>query len=315
MRAGDTSDTVAFVGSGIARMFYTRRDGKEFNKGFVSAPDFVSALEALITKSPTSLSIQALSPMQLLVAPYSEISKFYDRDMYWQRFGRLVAERVYLKKARREASLLMDSAAERYAAFLEDHRSAFGPSRGLSHCGVSWDYPRSTQQVAPSSRASSWWLAQGSAVLDLDQGASRCLGSHVRHAKSHERQSSSKHLPIQSALQNVARRLDPGVRGFGHWVCGPGTSLSAAISRRPRRSARTTGQALGYQYHGAFPGRSHAVRDCNVVTSQNPFSGADFTRLYLAALLDYRRGARCVAGRLAQVLGRVRLLVQHASPG
>lgn len=124
MRAGDTSDTVAFVGSGIARMFYTRRDGKEFNKGFVSAPDFVSALEALITKSPTSLSIQALSPMQLLVAPYSEISKFYDRDMYWQRFGRLVAERVYLKKARREASLLMDSAAERYAAFLEDHRSA-----------------------------------------------------------------------------------------------------------------------------------------------------------------------------------------------
>jgi CRP-like cAMP-binding protein len=122
VRAGDTADTVAFVSAGIARMFYTRRDGKEFNKGFVSAPDFVSALEALITQTPASLSIQALSPMQLLVASYAELSRFYDRDMYWQRTGRLIVERVYVKKARREASLLMHSAAERYAAFLTEHR-------------------------------------------------------------------------------------------------------------------------------------------------------------------------------------------------
>ncbi|MGK3994344.1 hypothetical protein [Sorangium sp. So ce1024] len=34
VRAGETSDSVALVNSGIARMFYTRRDGKEFNKAF-----------------------------------------------------------------------------------------------------------------------------------------------------------------------------------------------------------------------------------------------------------------------------------------
>ncbi|HEU5077020.1 MAG TPA: Crp/Fnr family transcriptional regulator [Polyangiaceae bacterium] len=124
VRAGETSEAVAFVSSGVARMFYTRRDGKEFNKGFVSPPDFVSALEALITKMPTTLSIQALSPMQLLVASYGELSRFYDRDIYWQRAGRLIVERVYVKKARREASLLMDSAAERYADFLAEHHAA-----------------------------------------------------------------------------------------------------------------------------------------------------------------------------------------------
>jgi len=124
VRAGDLTDSVAFVSSGVARMFYTRRDGKEFNKGFVSSPDFVSALEALITNAPSSLSIQALSPMRLLVASYAELSKLYDRDMYWQRVGRLIVERIYVKKVRREASLLMDSAAERYAAFLADHHAA-----------------------------------------------------------------------------------------------------------------------------------------------------------------------------------------------
>jgi len=57
-------------------------------------------------------------------------------------------------------------------------------------------------------------------------------------------------------------------------------------------------ESAGYAHETAFAGRSHAVRDCNLVTSQNPFSGRDFTRLYLAALDDYRRGARCVPQQL-----------------
>jgi len=123
VRRGEAADTVAFVSSGVARMFYVRHDGKEFNKGFVSAPDFVSALEAQITQTPTSLSIQALTPMQVLVASYSELTRFYERDMYWQRAGRLIVERVYVKKVRREASLLMHTAAERYAEFLAEHHA------------------------------------------------------------------------------------------------------------------------------------------------------------------------------------------------
>ena len=56
-------------------------------------------------------------------------------------------------------------------------------------------------------------------------------------------------------------------------------------------------EAAGYAHATAFAGRSHAVRDCNLVTSQNPFSGSAFTQLYLAALDDFRRGARCVAAQ------------------
>ncbi|WP_437283532.1 Crp/Fnr family transcriptional regulator [Sorangium sp. So ce375] len=121
VRAGEASDSVALVNSGIARMFYTRRDGKEFNKGFISAPDFMSVLEALITKEPARLTIQALTPMQLFVAPYSRLSELCERDIHWERVSRRIVERVYLKKVRREASLLMEPAAERYRAFLAEH--------------------------------------------------------------------------------------------------------------------------------------------------------------------------------------------------
>ncbi|WP_437739043.1 type 1 glutamine amidotransferase domain-containing protein [Sorangium sp. So ce1504] len=49
----------------------------------------------------------------------------------------------------------------------------------------------------------------------------------------------------------------------------------------------------GYEHEAAFPGSAYAQRDCNLVTSQNPFSTDRFSALYLEALADYRRGARC----------------------
>jgi putative intracellular protease/amidase len=53
-------------------------------------------------------------------------------------------------------------------------------------------------------------------------------------------------------------------------------------------------EAAGYEHDAAFPGRENALRDCNLVTSQNPFSTTAFSALYLEAMRDYRRGARCV---------------------
>jgi len=50
----------------------------------------------------------------------------------------------------------------------------------------------------------------------------------------------------------------------------------------------------GFRHDAAFPGSSHALRDCNLVTSQNPFSGDDFNALFLQALIDWRQGGRCV---------------------
>ena len=59
---------------------------------------------------------------------------------------------------------------------------------------------------------------------------------------------------------------------------------------------RGIGAALeerGFAHDTAFPGSAHAVRDCNLVSSQNPYSTHEFNRLFLGALLDYRRGGRC----------------------
>lgn len=121
IRAGEKASTIAFVAAGLLRLYYAREDGKVFNKSFVGSPDFVSAHESLISGEPSRLSIDAIEPATLLVLEYAKLSSFYDRDIAWQRLARVFTELLYVKKARKEAALLMDSAAERYATFLVEY--------------------------------------------------------------------------------------------------------------------------------------------------------------------------------------------------
>ncbi|QSQ16949.1 type 1 glutamine amidotransferase domain-containing protein [Myxococcus landrumensis] len=79
------------------------------------------------------------------------------------------------------------------------------------------------------------------------------------------------------------------VSGFEEWYIE--TFVMGA-----RAQVRGIGSRLedaGFHHETAFPGRSRAVRDCNLVTSQNPFSGTDFNALFLAALTDWRNAGRC----------------------
>jgi len=48
---------------------------------------------------------------------------------------------------------------------------------------------------------------------------------------------------------------------------------------------------LGFQYKRGRPGKNFAVRDRNLVTSQNPFSNEAFSKLFLEALTEYRPSA------------------------
>ncbi|MEM6996764.1 MAG: DJ-1/PfpI family protein [Myxococcota bacterium] len=52
-------------------------------------------------------------------------------------------------------------------------------------------------------------------------------------------------------------------------------------------------QSLGYRHRTAGPGKGFAARDCNLATSQNPFSGPMFNDALLAALDVARAGGQC----------------------
>jgi putative intracellular protease/amidase len=116
------------------------------------------------------------------------------------------------------------------------------------------------------------------------------------YARSHRPIGLICHAPAILARLAAPRRIAPRARltsvsGFEEWY------IETFVMGK-KAKVRGIGDLLddaGYRHESAFPGRSKAVRDCNLVTSQNPFSGEDFNEQYLSALNDYRQGARCTA--------------------
>jgi CRP-like cAMP-binding protein len=121
VRAGTSPTWFGFVRTGLLRMYYLRPNGRSFTKSFILAGQFFGASDTLLGGAPTRLWIEALERTEVLQAPYTTVTEHYPRHPAWERIGRRFAEGLYMRKLEREASLLMDTAAERYDAFLRDH--------------------------------------------------------------------------------------------------------------------------------------------------------------------------------------------------
>ncbi|MEQ9363995.1 MAG: Crp/Fnr family transcriptional regulator [Leptospirales bacterium] len=113
-RAGEKATDFAVVIKGALREFYIRPNGSEFNKQFCLAGDFSGSYFDLLSEGVSTASIEALSDCRLLIGDYRRFTALYDRHPVWDRVGRLIAEALFVRKARREYDFLALSAEERY---------------------------------------------------------------------------------------------------------------------------------------------------------------------------------------------------------
>ncbi|MBI5933577.1 MAG: Crp/Fnr family transcriptional regulator [Chloroflexi bacterium] len=119
--AGEIPTTLAFVVSGILRLYYISESGFEFTKSFCVEGDMIAAYTALLNKEPSKLFIQALEDSRLLIANYEEYQAVTAESLCWQKVNRTIAERLFMKKEKRESSLLLDDAQTRYMKFKDEY--------------------------------------------------------------------------------------------------------------------------------------------------------------------------------------------------
>ena len=120
VRAGDALPDVLFVVEGLLRLYYTDREGREWNKTFAGAGAFTGSLASGLLGVPAPFSIQALEPTRVLAARWSALEALYDRHPGLERLGRRVAEQVAVKKEMKERAFLEQTATERYQAFVRE---------------------------------------------------------------------------------------------------------------------------------------------------------------------------------------------------
>ncbi len=120
---GEEVHELGFVLKGLLYNYIAQDDGSESVKVFLSEGMFVAPYSSLIQKVPAIFSCKALEPTKLLYIDYSDMENLYDRHICWQRLGRLVAEKNFIAKERRELEFLQDDAKTRYSKFLVSHKN------------------------------------------------------------------------------------------------------------------------------------------------------------------------------------------------
>ncbi|AUT03391.1 cyclic nucleotide-binding protein [Nostoc sp. CENA543] len=121
VRAGEIPARIAFVVSGLLRLYYVNSAGSEFTKSFCPENHFVTAYSALILKQPAQFFIEALEDSLLLVADYSQYAQLCTENSCWQTINYKLVEALFIKKEKREAELLLDDATTRYQKFLTEY--------------------------------------------------------------------------------------------------------------------------------------------------------------------------------------------------
>jgi CRP-like cAMP-binding protein len=117
LRPDSICNFIGFVEEGLLRS-YIIKDGNEFNMDFYLPETFVSSYTSFLMQKPTKGAIQALKDTTLYLISYNDYNKLLESSNDWYRFGKYIADTSFVRKCRREASLLTDSALERYNLLL-----------------------------------------------------------------------------------------------------------------------------------------------------------------------------------------------------
>ncbi|MCB1165932.1 MAG: Crp/Fnr family transcriptional regulator [Leptospiraceae bacterium] len=123
IRAGQRATDFGYVASGILREYYLSPEGAENNKAFCTAGQMTGSYFDLLSEQDSTVNIQALQDSDLLCGSFESFQKLYDSHPCWERLGRLIAEQMFVRKARREYEFLTMTASLRYARLCEEQPS------------------------------------------------------------------------------------------------------------------------------------------------------------------------------------------------
>jgi len=119
LEVGQVEGYLSFVEKGFVRfVFPNDLEGDTF--GFVFEREFLCAYDSFVTQTKSDYLVEALAEVVLWRIRFTDLQLVYENTVVGNMLGRRVAEALYVSKIKREKSLLIDTAAQRYhKLFLE----------------------------------------------------------------------------------------------------------------------------------------------------------------------------------------------------
>jgi CRP/FNR family transcriptional regulator, anaerobic regulatory protein len=118
IKEGQVAHDMAIVHKGAFRMYFTYRE-REQTGHFMFEGQWIGDYESFLTQQPAANNVEALEDSEVFFLSYDKMQELYKMGAHYERFGRLIAEYVYLVAMNSYKSLLLKTAEERYLELLE----------------------------------------------------------------------------------------------------------------------------------------------------------------------------------------------------
>jgi CRP-like cAMP-binding protein len=116
LQEGQVCNFIAFLNSGVLREYSFQND-KETTVDFMTENQFTSDYQSFIMQVPSRQYLEALTDVDLLILKKDAINALYDRYKVWERFGRLIIERVFCIAEAKRKKIIATTHDEQYRDF------------------------------------------------------------------------------------------------------------------------------------------------------------------------------------------------------
>jgi CRP-like cAMP-binding protein len=113
LKVGQVENYLSFVETGIIR-FYIPKEENDLTFTFTFDNNFVSGYDSFLTQRPSIYHVETLTKTTLWRLTYNDLQTIYDETEIGNTIGRQASEDLFLKKSKRELSLLNETAEQRY---------------------------------------------------------------------------------------------------------------------------------------------------------------------------------------------------------
>ncbi|GAE84414.1 Crp/Fnr family transcriptional regulator [Bacteroides reticulotermitis] len=120
LQQGKVCTFIGFVESGVLRSFI-EKEGEDYISDFYFQGSFTTSYRSFLQKEASVGSIQALEDSTVFCLSKSNYDLLLQESGEWYKLGKHIADTLFIRKCRKETSLLMDSALDRYKLLLQTY--------------------------------------------------------------------------------------------------------------------------------------------------------------------------------------------------
>jgi CRP-like cAMP-binding protein len=117
LKEGQVCKSMVIVYKGGLR-YFSRSEKGDYTLGFAFEGEWIGDYESFLLQIPSDDFIEALEDCELFTLSYPDMQALYQHSQRFEKFGRLIAENLFIKTARSKRNLMTQSAEDRYLDLL-----------------------------------------------------------------------------------------------------------------------------------------------------------------------------------------------------